>query len=104
MINQYYNKSKIEAYIKDIISISINILEDNLSTSSLKEETVLYTILSILTHSNKEWNIYEENINLVNIIIRILKKSQNKKSRLYALKIFGNIGEINPSQLNNLLS
>jgi len=27
MINQYYNKSKIEAYIKDIISISINILE-----------------------------------------------------------------------------
>jgi hypothetical protein len=74
MINQYYNKSKIEAYIKDIISISINILEDNLSTSSLKEETVLYTILSILTHSNKEWNIYEENIKLVNIIIRILKK------------------------------
>ena len=104
MINQYYNKSKIEAYIKDIISISINILEDNLSTSSLKEETVLYTILSILTHSNKEWNIYEENINLVNIIIRILKKSQNKKSRLYALKIFGNIGAINPSKLNNLLS
>ena len=54
---------------------------------SLKEETVLYTILSILTHSNKEWNIYEENINLVNIIIRILKKSQNKKSRLYT-KLF----------------
>ena len=37
--------SKIEVYINDIISISINILQDNLSTSSLKEETVLYTIL-----------------------------------------------------------
>ena len=71
MINQYYNKSKIEIYIKDIISISINILEDNLSTSSLKEETVLYTILSILTHSNKEWDIYSEYINLVNIIINL---------------------------------
>ena len=104
MINQYYNKSKIEVYIKDIISISINILEDNLSTSSLKEETVLYTILSILTHSNKEWDIYSEYINLVNIIIRVLKKSQNKKSRLYALKIFGNIGIINPSKLNKILN
>ena len=104
MINQYYNKSKIEAYIKDILSISISILEDNLSTSSLKEETVLYTILSILTHSNEEWNIYQDYINLVNIIIRILKKSQNKNSRLYALKIFGNIGVINPSKLNKILN
>ena len=103
MINQYYNKSKIEAYITDIMFISISILEDNLSTSSLKEETVLYTILSILTHSNKEWNIYQDYINLVNIIIRILKKSQNKNSRLYALKIFGIIGAINPSKLNKIL-
>ena len=104
MINQYYNKSKIEIYIKDIISISINILDDNLSTSSLKEETVLHTILSILTHSNKEWNIYSDYSNLIKIIIRILKKSQNKNSRLYALKIFGNIGAINPSKLNKILN
>ena len=82
MINQYDDNSKIEVYINDIISISINILQDNLSTSSLKEETVLYTILSILTHSKKEWNIYSEYINLLKIIIRILKKSQNKK-KLY---------------------
>ena len=104
LINQYYNKSKIEAYIKDIISISISILEDNLTASSIKEETALYTILTILTHSNKEWDIYSEHINLVNIIIRVLKKSQNKKSRLYALKIFGNIGAINPSRLNKILN
>ena len=104
MINQYYNKSKIEEYIKDIILISISILDDNLSTSSLKEETVLYTILSILTFSNKEWNIYSEFTNLVKIIIRILKKSQNKNSRLYALKILGNIGAINPSILNKILN
>ena len=104
MINQYYNKSKIEEYIKDIILISISIIDDNLSISSLKEETVLYTILSILTYSNKEWNIYSEFRNLVSILIRILKKSQNKNSRLYALKIIGNIGAINPSFLNKILN
>ena len=104
MINQYFNKSKIEAYIKDIILISISILDDNLSTSSLKEETVLYTILSILNYSNKEWNIYSEFTNLVSIIIRILKKSQNKNSRLYALKIIGNIGVNNPSFINKILN
>ena len=104
MINQYYNKSKIEAYIKDIILISISILDDNLSTSSLKEETVLYTILSILFYSNKEWNIYSEFTNIVSIIIKILKKSQNKNSRLYALKIIGYIGTINPSFLNKIFN
>ena len=104
MKNQYYNKSQLEEYIKDIMLISINILGDNLAFSSIKEETVLYTILSILTNSNKEWNIYSDYTNLVSSIIQVLSKSQNKKSRLYAMKIFGYIGIINPNKLSTLLN
>ena len=102
--NKYYNQSQMGNYINDIISISINILGDNLSSSSIKEETALYTILSILTNSNKEWNINSDYNNLIPLIIQVLSKSQNKHSRLYAMKIFGYIGTINPNKLNMLLN
>ena len=96
-------QSQLQVYISDIMSISINILGDNLSTSSIKEETALYTILSILENSKKDWDIYSNYTNLVLLIIQVLSKSQNKKSRFYAMKIFGFIGTINPSKFNNLL-
>ena len=104
MKNECYNNSQLKVYIDDIMSISINILEDNLSFSSIKEETALYTILSILTNSNKEWKIYSDYPNLVKSIIQVLSKSQNKRSRLYAMKIFGHIGVINPNKLNALIN
>ena len=102
--NQYYNQSQIELYINDIMQISVNILGDNLSSSSIKEETALYTILSILSNSEKDWKNYSDYNNLVRLIIQVLSKSQNKQSRLYAMKIFGYIGTINPNKLNNLLN
>ena len=102
--NDDYNQSQLEFYINDIMSISINILADNLSKSSIKEETALNTIFSILINSNKNWNIYSDYKNLVNLIIQVLSKSQNKKSRLYAMKILGYIGTINPNKLNSLLN
>ena len=102
--NKNYYQSQLQVYISDIMSISINILGDNLSTSSIKEETALYTILSILENSKKDWNIYSNYTNLVLLLIQVLSKSQNKKSRFYAMKIFGFIGTINPSQLNILLN
>ena len=102
--NQYYNQSQIELYINDIMLISINILGDNLSYSSIKEETALYTILSILSNSEKDWKNYSDYNNLVRLIIQVLSKSRNKHSRLYAMKIFGYIGTINPNKLNNLLN
>ena len=102
--NDYYNHSQLELYINDIMSISINILGDNLSISSIKEETALNTIFSILRNSNKDWNIYSDYTNLVNLIIQVLSKSQNKQSRLYAMKILGYIGTINPNKLNILLN
>ena len=102
--NKYYNQSKIELYINDIMLISINILGDNLSSSSIKEETALYTILSILSNSEKDWENYSDYNNLVRLIIKVLSKSQNKQSRLYAMKIYGYIGTINPNKLNNILN
>ena len=103
MNNQYYNKTQLDEYLNDIMSITINLLEDNITSSSIKEEKALYTILSILTNSDKDWKIYSDYINLVRLIIEVLSKSQNKQSRLYALKIFGHIGIINPDKLEIIL-
>ena len=103
MNNQYYNKTQLNEYLSDIMSITINLLEDNITSSSIKEEKALYTILSILTNSDKDWKIYSDYINLVRLILEVLSKSQNKQSRLYALKIFGHIGIINPDKLEIIL-
>ena len=104
MNNKYFNKNQLDADLNDIMLISINILGDNISFSSIKEETALYTILSILTNTDKDWKIYSDYIDLVNLIIQVLSKSQNKLSRLYAMKIFGYIGTINPDKLEILLN
>ena len=98
--NKYYNQSQMELYINDIMLISINILGESVSSSSIKEETALYTILCILSSSDKDLENYSDYVNLFPLIIQILSKSQNKKSRLYAMKIFGYIGTINPNKLN----
>ena len=102
--SQNYNKSSLEEYLNDIMSISINILEENISLSPIKEKTSLNIILSILTNSDKDWKIYSDYIDLVRLLIDVLSKSTNKQSRLNALKIFGNIGTINPDKLEILLN
>ena len=104
MNNQYFNKNILDESLNDIMLISISILEDNITFSSTKEETVLKAILSILVNTNKDWKIYSDYIDLVNIIIQVLSKSQNKQSRLYAMKIFGYIGTINPDKLEIILN
>ena len=53
------------------------------SFSSIKEETALYTILSILTNTDKDWKIYSDYIDLVSLVIDVMSKSPNKQSRLY---------------------
>ena len=103
MNKQNYNKS-LEGYLTDIMSISINMLEENISSSPIKEKTSLNTILSILTNSDKDWKIYTDYIDLVKLLIDVLSKSTNKQSRLYALKIFGNIGTKNPDKLEILFN
>ena len=104
MNNQYFNKNLLDESLNDIMLTSISILEDNITFSSTKEETVLNAILSILVNTNKDWKIYSDYIDLVNIIIQVLSKSQNKQSRLYAMKIFGYIGTINPDKLEIILN
>ena len=98
--NKYYSQSQMELYINDIMLISINILGESVSSSSIKEETALYTILCILSSTDKDLKNYSDYANLFLSIIQILSKSQNKKSRLYAMKFFGYIGAINPNKLN----
>ena len=60
MNNTDYDKTQIEVYLNEIMSICIKILSENISSSSLNEETALYTILSILINSNKDWKIYSD--------------------------------------------
>ena len=103
MNNTDYDKTQIEVYLNEIMSICIKILSENISSSSLNEETALYTILSILINSNKDWKIYSDYIDLVNLVIDVISKSQNKQSRLYAMEIFGHIGTMNPDKLEILL-
>ena len=100
--NKYYFKKQIESYCKDILLICIGILKENAGES--KEEKALFTILSILENSEIDWKIYYDFIDLVNILIQILIKIQNKNSRLYAMKIFGFIGAMDPDKLELLMN
>ena len=90
----------IEDDYKDIILICIANLKEN--SSSLNQEISLKTILAILEHSDNDWNIYFNFIELVNIIIQILIRTNNKNTRLYGLKIFGFIGTMDPDKLDVL--
>ena len=92
MNNPDYNTSELEIYLNDIMSICIKILRENITSSSINEETALHTIVSILTNSNKDWKIYSDYIDLVSLVIDVMSKSPNKQSRLYAMEIFGHIG------------
>ena len=103
MNNPDYNTSELEIYLNDIMSICIKILRENITSSSINEETALHTIVSILTNSNKDWKIYSDYIDLVSLVIDVMSKSPNKQSRLYAMEIFGHIGTMNPDKLEILL-
>lgn len=100
--NYYTDKSQIEKYYKDILVICIEILKEN--SSMQKQEIALMTVLSILENSKKDWKIYHDYIDLVNLLIQILIREQNKKSRLYAMKIFGFIGAMDPEKLERLMN
>ena len=101
--NNYYNDKKtIEKYYKDIIVICISILKENASIQ--KQEISLMTVLSILENSDKDWKIYYDYIDLVSLLIQILIRETNKKSRLYAMKIFGFIGAMDPEKLERLMN
>jgi FKBP12-rapamycin complex-associated protein len=100
--NKYYFKKQIEIYYKDILMICISILKENAAES--KEEMALLTILSILENSEIDWKIYYDFIDLVNILIQILTKIQSKNSRLYAMRIFGFIGVMDPDKLELLMN
>ena len=103
MNNPDYNKTPLEIYLSDVMSICIKILSENISFSTVNEESALNTILSILTNSNKDWKIYSDYIDLVYLVIDVISKSQNKQSRLYAMEILGHMGTMNPYKLEILL-
>ena len=93
----------IEEYFKEIMSICIDILKAN--TSIAKQAISLRTILSILENDdNNKWKVYYDYIDLINLLILILIKTQNKQNRLYALKIFGFIGAIDPDKMETLIN
>ena len=48
-------------------------------------------------------NLFWLYIDLVSLVIDVMSKSPNKQSRLYAMKIFGHIGTMNPDKLEILL-
>ena len=91
-----------ELYYKDIMNICINDLKEN--SNSLNQEICLKTILSVLEHSGLDLNVYFNFIDLVNILIQILIKTNNKVTRLYGMKIFGFIGTMDPDKLDVLWS
>ena len=86
MNNPDYNKSTLEKYMDDTMSLCIKILEENLASSPINEGAVLHTIASILTNSNKDWKI-SDYIDLINLVKDVISKSQNKQSRLDAMEI-----------------
>jgi hypothetical protein len=85
------------------MSLCITILKDNIAYSPINEGAALHTIASILTNTNKDWKIYSDYIDLINLVTDVILKSQNKQSRLDAMQILGNIGTINPDKLEILL-
>ena len=91
-----------EIYYKDIIEICISNLKKNNINKS--QEIILKTILTVFEHSIKNWDVYSEFSELVYILVKILKSSNSKETRVYALKIFGYIGAIDPDKYDIFLS
>jgi FKBP12-rapamycin complex-associated protein len=103
LVSNGKNKKNLnEEYYKEIILICIESLKDN--SSIFKQEISLKTILSILENSEVKWKIYFEYPELINLLIQILIKENNKNSRYYCLKIFGFIGAMDPDKLEKLWS
>ena len=94
--SENHNKEK-EIQYKEIITLCIKNLKEN--SSQLNQEISLKTILAIFEHSDYDWNIYFNFIDLVNILIQVLIRTNNRKTRIYALKIFGFIGTMAPDKL-----
>ena len=97
IINSEKHTSEKESQYKEIISLCIKNLKEN--SSQLNQEISLKTILAIFEHSDYDWNIYFNFIDLVNILIQVLIRTNNRKTRIYALKIFGFIGTMAPDKL-----
>jgi hypothetical protein len=96
------NKRLSEDYYKQVLTICITNLKDN--SSSVKQEVSLKTVLSILENSLIDWKIYFDYPELVNLLIQILTKENNKTSRLLCLKIFGFIGAMDNDRLEKIWS
>lgn len=103
LVSNSKNKKNLnEDYYKEIILICIESLKDN--SSIVKQEISLKTIFSILENSDVQWKIYFDYPELINLLIQILIKENNKVSRLYCLKIFGFIGAMDPDKLEKIWS
>jgi hypothetical protein len=96
------NKDNEEAYFKDIIDQCINNLIEN--TNNTSQEILLKTILTVFENSEKNWDVYSDFSELVYILIKILKFSNSKETRIYAMKIFGYIGSMDPDKLDIFLT
>ena len=87
-----------ELYYKDILEACINILIESTNISS--QEILLNTILTVLENSVNYWDIISDFSELVFNLIKILKFSNSNEVRIYALKIFGYIGAMDPDKLS----
>ena len=91
-----------ELYYKDILEACINILIESTNISS--QEILLKTILTVLENSVNYWDIISDFSELVFNLIKILKFSNSNEVRIYALKIFGYIGAMDPDKLDIFLT
>ena len=84
----------------------LNICIENLKEISVNSivEISLKSILAVLEYSNVDFNVYFNFTELINILIKILIRNNSKNIRLYAMKIFGFIGTMDPDKLEVLWS
>ena len=96
------NEENEELYYRDIIKACIDNLKEN--TNNISQEILLKTILTVFEHSVKTWDVYNDYPEFVFTLIKILKFSNSKETRVYALKIFGYIGSMDPNKLDFFLT
>ena len=97
--NNYHLNEKQEIYCHNIVKICIENLKENSNTRN--QDILLKAITTIFEHSLSDWEIYDNQPDLVYILIRILKFSKNESTRIEALKIFGFIGAMDPDKLDD---